>query len=141
MASFYIATTLSNNKEHNRLRDFLVTSGHHITYDWTNHCSVQKDGIERISEVASLESKGIENADYVFVIFPACRATHTELGMAIALGKRIVLCGQEENKDETCAFYHHPNVDAWFDSLDQFIQEYKKQYEHSRNSTYRTSEC
>ena len=111
---FYIATKLENHREHNRIRDLLHSAGHEITYDWTHHGPVYKDGLDRVREIAVLESQGVIDADAVIVLWPGGRGTHVELGIAIALGKRIVLFtdvdGHHESTPETCAFYHHPYV-------------------------------
>lgn len=111
---FYIATKLENDADHNLLRDYLVGRGHSITYDWTKHGSVKETSLERITEVAVLEFNGVRDADFVVVIWPGGRGTHVELGMAIALCKKIFFyspCPEHhEATGETCAFYHHPFV-------------------------------
>lgn len=111
---YYIATKLENHEEHNRVRDMLSELGHEITYDWTFHGSVWRDGLERCRKVAILETQGVVSADVVIVLWPGGRGTHAELG--IAIGANIPVVFVSSNPDhhcatpETCAFYHHPLV-------------------------------
>jgi hypothetical protein len=124
---FYIATTLTNADAHNRLRDFLTSEGHAITYDWTAHGPVWNQGEDRIAAVAAAELQGVADADFVCVLLPGGRGTHTEMGAALALGKPVLLQVESEEDLEgpaTCAFYHHPGVtlvgnagQAWKDAI------------------------
>ena len=126
---FYIATRLENHLQHNTVRDFLIVAGHSITYDWTSHGPVWKAGTKVIREVACAELNGVVEADVVVVLLPGGRGTHAELGMAIALGKPVLLCGGPEMYGavpETCAFYHHPlvlHLPLWvMDELEFFVE-------------------
>lgn len=111
---YYIATKLENHQAHNNLRDWLTLFRAECTYDWTSHGPVYRHGVDRIREVANLETQGVLDADVVIVLWPGGRGTHVELGMAIAAGKRVFLMsavdGHHEASPETCAFYHHPLV-------------------------------
>lgn len=112
---FYIATRLERAEIHNRVRDELVERGDVITYDWTKHGSVQREGHARIAEVAAAEMQGVADADVVIVLLPGGRGTHAELGMAIALGKFVIVVGLPSgdwfsDSGNTCAFYHAPKV-------------------------------
>lgn len=106
---FYIATGLDNWREHNNLRDALIKDGHVITYDWTVHGPVWKDGIKRIQEVAIAELNGIIKADTVIVLYPGGRGTHVELGYALALMKPVIFYSpypeHYEPSPDYCAFY------------------------------------
>jgi hypothetical protein len=109
---YYIATKLERHAEHNQVRDLMARFGHQITYDWTAHGPVWRDGADRIREVSELEMKGVVTADLVIVLLPGGRGTHAELGMALARGKRVLLHSCDPvplgAAPETCAFYHHP---------------------------------
>lgn len=119
---YYIATRLENHAAHNVVRDAMAAEGHEITYDWTTHGPVWRDGLMRIREVAHAETQGVLDADLVIVLLPGGRGTHVELGIAIAAGKRVLL--HSENGDpfgatpETCAFYHHYSCDSTTVPLD-----------------------
>lgn len=122
---YYIATKLENHAEHNRLRDLLDARGHCITYDWTFHGPVFRDGLNRIREVAILEAMGTMNAEVVIMLWPGGRGTHVELGMAIASGSQVHIIsdveGHHEASSETCAFYHHPAV-KMHRSIDELLE-------------------
>lgn len=87
---YYIASKLENHAAHNRLRDVLAELGHQITYDWTPHGPVYGSGLDRVREVAELETKGVLDADFVVVLWPGGRGTHVELGMALAADKPVI---------------------------------------------------
>lgn len=133
---FYIATRLERVEEQKALADALKKLGHQISYDWSAHGSVQNEGVDRIREVAIAETRGVLDAELVIVLLPGGRGTHTELGIALADSerqrerrgssfgseKRIVIIGEDTGVDgRTCAFYHHPQVDRWFATVDSFL--------------------
>src|SRR5271170_1584959 len=111
MTSFYIATSLSRAADHNRVRDALVINGYPITYDWTLHGSVKTSSVQRLAEVAQSETAGVLSAEILIVLLPGGFGTHTELGMALASGKKIILHSTDSDVftacEKTCAFYHH----------------------------------
>lgn len=106
---YYIATKLENHLAHNQLRDQLQEQGHEITYDWTTHNAVYREGLARIKEVIDLEIQGVLAADTVIVLWPGGRGTHVELGIAIAAKKNIIFMSPIENhhraSPEICGFY------------------------------------
>ena len=114
MATFYIATSLSRAKDHNRVRDLLTEQGHTITYDWTLHGSVKSTTVQRLAEVAEKETDGVMSADIVIILLPGGYGTHAELGMALGTGKKIIVHSADQAPftacEKTCAFYHHHNV-------------------------------
>lgn len=118
---FYIASRLENASRVKALKAILENQGWIHSYDWTVHGSVQNAGARVIREVAEAEARGVDDAHVVVVLLPGGRGTHTELGMAIALRKRIVILSESEEIDfgqdgRTCAFYHHPlckRVGSW----------------------------
>lgn len=112
MAKFYIATGLQNVANHNIVRDRLLSLGHEITYDWTTHGNVKNTSLERLREVAHfMFDLGIKAADYVVVILPGGKGTHTELGASLALNKKVFVYSEDEEvflpTNKTCGFYHH----------------------------------
>lgn len=118
---FHIATRLENHQLHTVVRDLLHSyTRHRITYDWTAHGSVWQAGAEKIREVAQLEKRGVAEADYVIVLLPGGRGTHAELGMALALGKPVLMYSPDlevfQAHPSTCAFYHDPQV-RWFGGI------------------------
>lgn len=129
MMKFYIASALENVATVRRVANILKAAGHHHTYDWTVHGSVQSEGPERLTEVAEAERQGVLNADMVIIILPGGRGTHAELG--IALGdqpKKIIICAEDANayllEGRTCSFYWSDLVhrivgpkDAWIEDI------------------------
>lgn len=62
---------------------------------------------------ATLESQGIVDSDIVIILLKAGRGAHIELGMALALHKKIFLCSETEEEfsiENTVAFYELPNI-------------------------------
>jgi nucleoside 2-deoxyribosyltransferase len=120
---YYIATKLENHAAHNNLRDWLADRGHCCTYDWTTHGPVFRRGLEVVRQTAEAETRGVIDADFVIVLWPGGRGTHVEMGMAIALNKQVMFYSPVDDHhaatQETCAFYHHPNVKRFseFDCL------------------------
>ncbi len=112
---FYVATRLEAADRAQRVMSLLRSLGDTPAYDWTEHGSVQDDGVERIAEVAAAEKDGVALADYIVVLLPGGRGTHVELGIALGSNKPIfVHAGREQAHmgadGRTCAFYHHPSV-------------------------------
>lgn len=113
MPSVYIASSLENAEQVRAVRDTLAALGAGLTYDWTEHGSVQDEGPERIAEVARAELRGIYEARLVVVLLPGGRGTHTELGYALGLGKPVLLFGPLDNgsgEGRHCAFYYARGV-------------------------------
>lgn len=113
----YIATGLEMASEARDLAATLESMGHTITYPWWTHGSVQRDGPERIAEVAEREAEGVMVADLFVALLPGGRGTHTELGMALACSAidgrvwRVCVVGPLAGDDGIeCAFYRHPRV-------------------------------
>ena len=114
--NYYIATSLGNVATFRKVKDLLAEWGHSISYDWSGHGSVQNETIERQEEICEAEIQGVANAEAVIVILPGGRGTHTELGMAIAWGKPVILYdpdGYLEGKGprkRICIFYRADRV-------------------------------
>ena len=70
-----------------------------------------------------------KESDVVIIILPAGRGTHVELGMAIALNKKIYL--YSNNKEEfdienTVAFYQIPSIQKITGDIDYAVNEITK---------------
>ena len=124
--NYYIATRLDRVEQHNKVRDFLLERGYELTYDWTHHGSVQNVSLDRLNEVAHRDLQGVMDADFVIVMLPGGFGTHTELGAAIASGKKVFIHTEDHDHfqlgEKTIAFYHHDlvtHVHCSLDNLDQ----------------------
>ena len=108
---------MENRERVAELAAVLKSRGHELTYDWTEHGDVRREGEIVMSEVAFNELRAVRDAELLLVLLPGGKGTHTELGLAIATrsNKRIILwseTGEEFIADErTCAFYFHPSVE------------------------------
>lgn len=111
---YYIGTGLENHAQHRELRDELAALGHEITYDWTMHGPVWREGVETIRRTAVAERDGIESADVVIALLPGGRGTHVEIGIAIGRRIPIIIHAPDDSMfgatPETCAFYHAPDT-------------------------------
>lgn len=109
---FYVGSGMKNCELVNYYAKLLKESGWEQTYDWVKNVSddVSKDDMIKY---ASLESQGIVDADVVIVLLPGGRGAHIELGMAMALNKKIFLCSTTEEEfsiENTVAFYELPRI-------------------------------
>ncbi|NGX35747.1 MAG: hypothetical protein K1000chlam1_00580, partial [Candidatus Anoxychlamydiales bacterium] len=130
---YYIATSIKRAKELNLIRDALNEFGHKITYDWTIHGSVKNTSLERLKEVGEDMIDAIKEADFIVVLLPGGKGTHTELGASIAYNKRIFLHTLDPELiqlgEKTCAFYFHrliKHVESPFEEAAKFIDQHLK---------------
>lgn len=129
---FYVASRLENAANVDRLADTLIARHDwKLTYRWTDHGSVQKDGPDRIREVSVKEYRGIEQADLVIVLLPGGRGTHVELGIALGMKKHVLIWGESEAafadaEGRECAFYRHPYVRRVTGPFDDLAKEMPK---------------
>lgn len=110
--NFYIGSSLKNSALVNRYADKLKERGWNQTYDWTKNIK-NAGSIEALMDYAQHEKKAVEDADAVIILLPAGRGTHVELGLALALGKKIFLCSSDQKEfdlQNTVNFYQLPGV-------------------------------
>ena len=112
--SFYIAASLSEVELARSVSETLQEKGWINTYDWTIHCSNTAIDEEMMRKIAEHESSGVRNADIVIILNPKGRGTHMELGMALALNKKVYLYNFDDlylkNMRDTVSFYWLPYV-------------------------------
>lgn len=107
---FYLATRKDRGAEATRLLRALKSHGWERTYAWVTG---DEATIERLSEIALKELKGVEEADALIVLLPGGYGTHVEIGAALALGKPVILHAPDRKTLDTpypCPFHYHPNV-------------------------------
>lgn len=114
----YIATRLENAANARLLAGFVEGLNWSVTYQWWEHGSVQRDGFERMREVARDELEGVLDAHVLIVLLPGGRGTHVELGAALGLGaaSHYLIHAFDDDALHTgdgthCAFYYHPAVE------------------------------
>lgn len=127
---FYIASSLRNYEQVRGLSSLLKTAGWEHTYDWTLHCPVKENDAETLKSVGEKEYEGIKQSDVVIILTPQGRGTHTELGMAIALNKKIYLCHHDNTyfkfDDNTSTFYWLPQVNQFIGNTEEIVEELLK---------------
>lgn len=109
---FYIGSGFKNCELVNYYSKVLEENGWTHTYNWTKNINHEATAQELI-EYSELEKKGIIDSDVVIILLPAGRGTHIELGMALALNKRIFLCSavkEEFSIENTVNFYQLPDI-------------------------------
>lgn len=105
----YVASGLENREQVKRIMGRLREMGHEITYDWTEHGSVQGEP-EKYCPTAMSEAQGVAAADVVVGIIPGGRGTHFELGIAWANGIPVLLLIPPERAEPTTVFWFLPGV-------------------------------
>ena len=109
---FYIGSGMKNCELVNNYAKLLTDNGWEQTYDWVKNVS-DDVSLEDMIEYATLESQGIVDSDIVIILLPAGRGAHIELGMAMALNKRVFLCSSTKEGfsiENTVAFYELPKI-------------------------------
>lgn len=119
---FYIASGLQNFENARYAAEKLRGQGFIQTYDWTHN--EKTDSMEEIVRRGRLEINGVRDADFVVVLLPGGKGTHTEFGIALGLGKRIYLYSEEELNDplNTTTFYHVEEVNPYVGDIDGLIE-------------------
>lgn len=121
---FYVGSGMKNWELVNYYAKLLKENGWEQTYDWVKNISddVSKDDMIKY---ASLESQGIIDADVVIILLPAGRGAHIELGMSMALNKKIFLCSTTEEEFSilnTVAFYELPKITQLVGNADDNVK-------------------
>lgn len=122
---FYVGSGMKNCELVNYYAKILKENGWNQTYNWVENVNADVS-VEDMTEYAKLESKGIVDSDVVVILLPAGRGAHIELGMALALNKKIFLCSatkDEFNIENTVAFYGLPNIVQLVGTADENIKQ------------------
>lgn len=122
---FYIGSGIKNCKLVNRYSKILEENGWQHTYNWAKNINGDET-IEDLIEYSKLEQQGIIDSDVVIILLPAGRGTHIELGMALALNKKIFLCSETEEEfsiKNTVNFYQLPGIIRLVGNVEKNIKE------------------
>lgn len=123
--NFYIGSGMKNCELVNYYANKLKDNGWNQTYNWVENVNADVS-MEDMIEYAKLESQGIIDSDVVIILLPAGRGAHIELGMALALNKKIFLCSNNKedfNVENTVAFYNLQNITQLTNSPDENIKQ------------------
>lgn len=124
MVKFYIGSGMKNCELVNYYAKILKRKGWNLTYNWVENIN-DDVSIEDMTSYAISESQGIVDSDVVIILLPAGRGAHIELGMALALNKKIFLCSEIKDEfsiENTVAFYGLPNIIQLIGSADDNIK-------------------
>lgn len=122
---FYIGSGLKNYELVNYYSKILKEYSWEHTYDWTNNLNNNNWTIEDLKEISTLEQKGIIESDVVIILLPAGRGTHIELGMALALNKKIFLCSTTKDEfsiENTVGFYQLSCIEKLVGTADENLK-------------------
>ena len=125
---FYIGSGFKNCELVNYYSKKLEENKWENTYNWTKNIN-KEITIEDLKEISKLEQKGISDSDVVIILLPAGRGTHIELGMALALNKRIFLCSETKEEfsiENTVNFYQLPSIVRLVGTVDENLKEISK---------------
>jgi nucleoside 2-deoxyribosyltransferase len=106
----YVAASYLDKSKARELMKAFEPRGHTITHDWTNDGNNKDDWeipIEKRSLCAINDIGGIRRANVLVIFGPGRRGTHTEMGIALALQKPIIMIQAQEPHG---VFYSHPSV-------------------------------
>lgn len=121
---FYIGSGFKNFKIVNTVSKKLINLGHIHTYNWAENINEDETREDMIKE-SDFEIQGIKDSDIVIIILPAGRGTHIELGMALALNKKVYLYsegGKDFELENTVNFYEIPEIIKVTGSIDDLIE-------------------
>ena len=123
--NFYIGSGMKNCELVNYYAKILKENDWKQTYNWVENIN-DDVSIEDMTAYAKLESQGIIDSDVVIILLPAGRGAHIELGMALALNKKIFLCSatkEEFGIENTVAFYGLPSIVQLVGNADENIKQ------------------
>ena len=123
--NYYIAASLSEIELVRSVSKILQERGWIHTYDWTFNCSDVDISNETMKDIAEHELNGVKNADIVIVLNPKGRGTHTELGMALALNKKVYLYHRDDTYfrklNDTVSFYWLPQANKLSGNIEKAL--------------------
>ena len=122
LLKFYIASSYEN-RNLVRAASFLFDQNDFLnSYDWT--LNDKAETFEEYRLIGEEEKQGIIESDFFVMILPAGKGSHVELGMALALDKRIYLYSPDEeiyNMEKTDTYYFLQGVKPFVGQIADFI--------------------
>ncbi|GGB46146.1 group-specific protein [Virgibacillus dakarensis] len=117
---FYIASSFSNKNLVRYIAQKLIIKGFRQTYDWTKN--VRADTPATLQSTGELEKNAVASSDIFILLLPGGKGSHTELGIALALGKRVYIYSEEALDPVSCpSFYFVKGVERFHGKKDDFI--------------------
>lgn len=119
---FYVASSFKNKDRVRYVSEQLRNKGYIHTYDWT--ANERASSLKGLQEIGQKEKEAVMEADVLIVILPAGKGSHIEYGIALGLGKTIVLYSEDEQVNDfetTSTFYHLSEVEKCVGNLDELV--------------------
>lgn len=123
MRKFYVASSFKNKDTVRFVCQHLKNKGFIQTYDWT--INERASTIDELKNIGYEEREAVLESDFLIVILPAGKGSHIELGIALGQRKKIYLyssVGEINNIDTTSTFYHLPEVDNFFGTIENLLE-------------------
>lgn len=119
--NFYVASGLANKEQVQYITQKLQSQGYNLTYDWTNNQRATTE--KRLRSIGELEKNAVAKSDIFILLLPGGKGSHTELGMALALGKRVYIYSAEKiDKTTAPTFYYVDGVERFCGEIDGFVE-------------------
>jgi nucleoside 2-deoxyribosyltransferase len=128
MKKFYVASSFRNMDAVNYVTNQLVNKGYVHTYDWTKNAQGRDEKtftFEDLKEIGQKEKDAVIDSDFIVVLLPGGKGTHIEFGIALGLGKKILLYSPDaaiDQVEETSTFYHLPEVEKCYGTMDELVE-------------------
>ncbi|PFG06459.1 nucleoside 2-deoxyribosyltransferase [Bacillus sp. es.034] len=121
--NFYIGSSFANTDLVRYVSARLEEKGFIHTYDWTRNdrASTVKD----LQHIGQNEKDAITESNVVIIMLPGGKGSHVELGIALGLGKRIILYspnGEVHDLANTTTFYHLHEVEKCSGSIEELLE-------------------
>lgn len=111
---FYVAGKWHDKGTVQNVMREIRTGGHVVTHDWTTYEIKYTDEEERMRIAAAKDIEGVCDCDVLIAIMIdpdyAYRGTFTEIGAAIALGKKAYVIGPKTTAAAQNCFWWHPDI-------------------------------
>lgn len=104
---FYLSTGKDRLDQATPLLDALKEHGWKQTFAWSSQDALNPAGY---ADIAEAELAGVRSADVLIVLLPGGFGTHVEIGVALALGKPVVIHSPDQktlNTPYACVFHYH----------------------------------
>ena len=114
---YYIASSFANIHTVREVAARLDQSGCQNIYDWT---ASSVDNLEDLKKIGIHEKAAVMNCEVFIMIYPAGKGANTELGLALATNKKIVIYAMNHDildVAKTSSFYQLPEVTVVFGSI------------------------
>lgn len=114
----YLISSFLNKKVAAMAMDQIKEAGHVITVDWTKHEFTNELGVLGKESVEDYE--GIIAADVVVFLWPGRLSSMSELGIAVATSKRVIMVGNPPMHENL--YFNYPTIIHVAD-MDEAIKE------------------